>query len=326
MSRFTNSDTSRRVRRTPAGDGWRDPTTDAMRPRAKIDRSPATQSCRGAYFRSISLSGPIRVSTDPVSITSSRTELSVGRRPPASLPVDTAASSRAVSMPPSIRAMRAVGKDGWGGAGRARRRRGASVAHAKAVMSQSGPPARKARDALAAQRLLEPSGESGRYGLAEHVRGSLDAAHLGHSRTDQPDRRSARDHHAVPSTAKARGPHAGDRSLAPYILSAAVATCRGWSLTIRGWSLRDPTAVRQLGHCLLLACSRYDSPEAMWMAEREHRSQAKLFRTEPVPGKAGSGRLFDDRHLYLRHLVSHAGPGGGRKASVPGRGAESNAD
>ena len=35
------------------------------------------------------------------------------------------------------------------------------------------------------------------------------------------------------------------------------------------------------------------------MAEREHRSQAEFFRTEPVPGKAGSGRLFDDRHLYL---------------------------
>ena len=31
------------------------------------------------------------------------------------------------------------------------------------------------------------------------------------------------------------------------------------------------------------------------MAEREDRSQEKLFRTEPVPGKAGSGRLFDER-------------------------------
>ena len=29
------------------------------------------------------------------------------------------------------------------------------------------------------------------------------------------------------------------------------------------------------------------------MAEREDRSQEKLFRTETVPGKAGSGRLFD---------------------------------
>ena len=31
------------------------------------------------------------------------------------------------------------------------------------------------------------------------------------------------------------------------------------------------------------------------MAEREDRSQEKLFQTEPVPGKAGSGRLFDER-------------------------------
>ena len=31
------------------------------------------------------------------------------------------------------------------------------------------------------------------------------------------------------------------------------------------------------------------------MAEREDRSQAKLFQTEAVPGKPGSGRLFDER-------------------------------
>ncbi len=31
------------------------------------------------------------------------------------------------------------------------------------------------------------------------------------------------------------------------------------------------------------------------MAERDDRSQEKLFRTETVPGKAGSGRLFDER-------------------------------
>ena len=35
------------------------------------------------------------------------------------------------------------------------------------------------------------------------------------------------------------------------------------------------------------------------MAEREDRSQEKLFRTEPVPGKAGSGRLFDERPVTL---------------------------
>ena len=31
------------------------------------------------------------------------------------------------------------------------------------------------------------------------------------------------------------------------------------------------------------------------MAEREDRSQKKLFQTEVVPGKSGSGRLFDER-------------------------------
>ena len=31
------------------------------------------------------------------------------------------------------------------------------------------------------------------------------------------------------------------------------------------------------------------------MTEQEDRSQEKLFQTEPVPGKPGSGRLFDER-------------------------------
>ena len=53
--------------------------------------------------------------------------------------------------------------------------------------------------------------------------------------------------------------------------------------------------MRQLGHCLPVTRSRHDSTEAVWMAEREDRSQEKLFRTEPVPGKPGSGRLFDER-------------------------------
>ena len=35
------------------------------------------------------------------------------------------------------------------------------------------------------------------------------------------------------------------------------------------------------------------------MVEREDRSQEKLFRTEPVPGKPGSGRLFDERPVTL---------------------------
>ena len=62
-----------------------------------------------------------------------------------------------------------------------------------------------------------------------------------------------------------------------------------------------PRLVTEQSQCANLATafpvtrSRYDSPAAMWMAEREDRSQAKLFRTEPVPSKADSGRLFDAR-------------------------------
>ena len=65
------------------------------------------------------------------------------------------------------------------------RRRGASLADAKAVTGHSGPKARKVLDALAVQGLLEPSGDTGRYGLAEHIKGSLDAAQLGQSTSDQ---------------------------------------------------------------------------------------------------------------------------------------------
>ena len=65
------------------------------------------------------------------------------------------------------------------------RRRGASLADAKAVTGHSGPEARKVLDALAVQGLLEPSGDTGRYGLAEHIKGSLDAAQLGQSTSDQ---------------------------------------------------------------------------------------------------------------------------------------------
>ena len=65
------------------------------------------------------------------------------------------------------------------------RRRGASLADAKAVTGHSGPEARKVLDALAVQGLLEPSGDTGRYGLTEHIKGSLDAAQLGKSTSDQ---------------------------------------------------------------------------------------------------------------------------------------------
>ena len=65
------------------------------------------------------------------------------------------------------------------------RRRGASLADARAVTGHSGPEARKVLDALAVQGLLEPSGETGRYGLTEHIKDSLDAAQLGQSTSDQ---------------------------------------------------------------------------------------------------------------------------------------------
>ena len=65
------------------------------------------------------------------------------------------------------------------------RRRGASLADAKAVTGHSGPEARKVLDALAVQGLLEPSGDTGRYDLAGHIKGSLDAAQLGQSTSDQ---------------------------------------------------------------------------------------------------------------------------------------------
>ncbi len=65
------------------------------------------------------------------------------------------------------------------------RRRGASLADAKAVTGHSGPEARKVLDALAVQGLLEASGDTGRYGLAEHIKGSLDTAQLDQSTSDQ---------------------------------------------------------------------------------------------------------------------------------------------
>ena len=65
------------------------------------------------------------------------------------------------------------------------RLRGASLADAKAVTGHSGPEARKVLDALAVQGLLEPSGDTGRYGLTEPIKGSLDAAQVGQSTSDQ---------------------------------------------------------------------------------------------------------------------------------------------
>ena len=65
------------------------------------------------------------------------------------------------------------------------RQDGASLTDAKAVTGQAGPGARKVLNTLVVQRLLEPLGESDRYGLAEHLKDSFGAAQLGQSTSDQ---------------------------------------------------------------------------------------------------------------------------------------------
>ena len=65
------------------------------------------------------------------------------------------------------------------------RQGGASLTDAKAVTGQAGPGARKVLNTLVVQRLLEPMGESDRYGLAEHLKDSFGAAQLGQSTSDQ---------------------------------------------------------------------------------------------------------------------------------------------
>ena len=65
------------------------------------------------------------------------------------------------------------------------RQGGASLTDAKAVTGQTGPEAPKVLDTLALQRLLEPLGGADRYGLAEHLKGSVAAALLGQSTSDQ---------------------------------------------------------------------------------------------------------------------------------------------
>ena len=65
------------------------------------------------------------------------------------------------------------------------RQGGASLTDAKAVTGQPGPGARKVLNTLVVQRLLEPMGESDRYGLAEHLKDSFGAAQLGQSTSDQ---------------------------------------------------------------------------------------------------------------------------------------------
>ena len=64
------------------------------------------------------------------------------------------------------------------------RQGGASLTDAKAVTGQPGPGARKVLNTLVVQRLLEPLGESDRYGLAEHLKDSFGAAQLGQSTSD----------------------------------------------------------------------------------------------------------------------------------------------
>ena len=65
------------------------------------------------------------------------------------------------------------------------RQGGASLTDAKAVTGQPGPGARKVLNTLVVQRLLEPMGESDRYGLAEHLKDSFGAVQLGQSTSDQ---------------------------------------------------------------------------------------------------------------------------------------------
>ena len=65
------------------------------------------------------------------------------------------------------------------------RQGGAWLTDAKAVTGQAGPRARKVLSALAVQGLLEPLGDADRYGLAGHLKDSLDAAQVGQSTSDQ---------------------------------------------------------------------------------------------------------------------------------------------
>ena len=65
------------------------------------------------------------------------------------------------------------------------RRGGASLTDAKAVTGEAGPEVRKVLNTLVVQRLLEPMGESDRYGLAEHLKDRFGAAQPGQSTSDQ---------------------------------------------------------------------------------------------------------------------------------------------
>ena len=65
------------------------------------------------------------------------------------------------------------------------RQGGASLTDAKAVTGEAGPGVRKVLNTLVVQRLLEPMGESDRYGLAEHLKDRFGAAQPGQSTSDQ---------------------------------------------------------------------------------------------------------------------------------------------
>ena len=65
------------------------------------------------------------------------------------------------------------------------RQGGASPTDAKAVTGQAGPEARKVLNTLAVQGLIESLGGAVRYSLAEHLKGSVDAAQLAQSTNDQ---------------------------------------------------------------------------------------------------------------------------------------------
>ena len=65
------------------------------------------------------------------------------------------------------------------------RQRGASLTDAKAVTGQARPEARNVLHTLAVQGLLHSLGDAGRYGLAEHLKGSVDPPQLGQPTIDQ---------------------------------------------------------------------------------------------------------------------------------------------
>ena len=105
------------------------------------------------------------------------------------------------------------------------RQGGASLTDAKAVTGQPGPEARKVLNTLVVQRLLEPMGESDRYGLAEHLKDHFGAAQLGQSTSDQ-----AREGPSARSVTNPAGRGVGHR----LVTEQADGSTAAWSLRVPG--------------------------------------------------------------------------------------------